>query len=68
MKISNVYSVVADGIYDFSVHKINRTELYDLICNCFKNVSDEDIKYIDKDDDKIDPNLYIISKKWLNKK
>lgn len=66
--VFNVFALISDGIYDFSVHKINRIELYEIICNCLKYVNEEDIKYIDMVDTKIDPNLYVISKKWLSKK
>lgn len=65
--VRNTYSKIAKDIYDFSVHRTNRLELFDKFCDIMMSVSDADkIVLNERPEVGLDP--YKFSRSWLSKK
>lgn len=62
-----VYTNIAEAIYDFSLHRVNRMELFEIISNCVLESTNEDKEMILAPKKKIRTN-YDVAKDWLNKK
>lgn len=63
-----VYSAVAESIRDFSEHRLNRIEFYEIICNCLLEVTNEDKEQILTPKEYGGQTDYQFGKSWLNKK
>ena len=63
-----VYSAVAEAIRDFSEHRINRQEFYEIICNCLLEVTNEDKEQVLNPKEYGGITDYQFGKNWLNKK
>lgn len=63
----NIYKQLAEAIYDFSVHRLNRLELFEIVCNCILESTDEDKEkvLVNKDIGLTD---YQFAKNWLVRK
>ena len=66
-KKTGIYSRVAESINDFSVHRINRDELYEIICGCILESSDEEKEQVFSKNEFIRSD-YHVAKNWLNKR
>ena len=66
-KKQNVYSVLAEAIYDFSVHRLNRIELYEIMSNCIVESTDDDKAQVLAENE-LARNDYQFSKNWLERK
>lgn len=62
----NIFTTMAKGIHDFSCHKVNRVELFDLICSCISESTDKDKEEISNTEN-IGNNVKF-SREWLMKK
>jgi hypothetical protein len=60
-----VYSTVAESIRDFSEHRLNRQELYEIICNCLLEITNDERSFIFEEKSILSNNPYIIAKRWL---
>ncbi len=66
-KQNSIYTTVAESIMDFSTHKINRLELYEIICNCILVSTNEDKSIILEKNDLIST-PYQTAKGWITRK
>ena len=69
-KKSSIFASVAEAINDFSLHRINRIELYEIICNYILESTNEDKELVANPDGVEASQQYDIqfAKNWLMKK
>ena len=63
MKKTNTYSTIAEAINDFSLHRINKAELYEILVTCVMESTNAD-KEIYSATPPIQ-NEYTVAKNWL---
>jgi hypothetical protein len=64
----NVYSSVAEAINDFSTHRLNKLELYEIICNCLLEITNEEKEQVLNPKTYGGSTDYQFAKNWLHKK
>lgn len=63
-----IYSSIAEAINDFSLHRLNKLELYEIICNCILEVTNEDKEQVLNPKEYGGITDYQFGKNWLTKK
>lgn len=63
----NVYFDLAQAVHDFSLHRINKLELYEIVANCILQCTNEDKEQVVSGKELI-RNNYTVAKDWLYKK
>lgn len=67
-KKMNTFSTIAESINDLTLHRINKNELYEILCNCVMESTLDDKEQIVKQREYGTSNDYLFGKNWLLKK
>jgi len=61
-----IYSSIAESINDFSLHRLNRLELYEIVCNCIMESTADDKEQVLNPKEYGGTTDYQFAKNWLN--
>ena len=67
MSENKIFRKLATAIHNMSTHKIDRVQLYEIVCQCILEATENDKASVNKQP-VVGDNDYVFSRRWLQEK